>query len=381
MEPLDSQPNQQSNPQENPQTAPQGQAPLNPAGSDAGLDKKPKSGKKKLKIVGIVVAAILVVGGITAALVVRSIYNKPENVVATALANYLLDGEDKNFDTKISLNMEEALMGVKNIELGGNVQMDGKTTQIDLELNASIITLRGSIQSNENGNLYVKVQDLPALLATGALTAYGVTEDMATQIASLDDKWIEIKAEDMAMLTGKEAGESALDKCTGSLYAALENNSLGDSVEKMYKKNRFVLAKSSSEEVVDGKKLLKVEVGLDNTKLDSFGAEMSESEEIAKLISSCGLDDYSDGSDTEDGSAKLENGTLTVWVDRGKKELVKMEAAGDSYEDGTKVMGMTMTMSVNKPVEKLEAPTDTVNIVTLLQQFGVDPTMLSGATQ
>ena len=58
-----------------------------------------------------------------------------------------------------------------------------------------------------------------------------------------------------------------------------------------------------------------------------------------------------------------------------------MEAAGDSYEDGTKVMGMTMTMSVNKPVEKLEAPTDTVNIVTLLQQFGVDPTMLSGATQ
>lgn len=369
MEPLDSQSNPQLNSQENPQAVPQGQA----------TNEKPKSNKKKLKIAGIVVASILVVGGITAALVVRSIYNKPENVVATALANYLLDGKDKNFDTKISLDMEEALMGVKNIELGGNVQMAGKTTQIDLELNASIITLKGSIQSNENGNLYVKVQDLPALLATGALTAYGVTEDMATQIASLDDKWIEIKAEDMVMLTGKQAGESALDKCTNSLYAALANDSLGDSVEKMYKNNRFVLAKTSSEEVVDGKKLLKVEVGVDNTKLDSFGAEMSKSAEISKLVKDCGLEDDSTSADSS--SSELKNGTLTVWVDRGKKELVKMEAAGDSVEDGQKVMGMTMTMSVNKPAEKLEAPTDVVNIITLLQQFGVDPSMLSGATQ
>jgi hypothetical protein len=376
MDPLNQEPiNQEPSPQmNNQQSAENGQ---NSVRDVQATEPKPK--KKKLKAIGAVVAAILVLGGITAALVVRSIYNKPENVVAAALADYLLDGADKNFDTKISLSMEEALMGIKDIELDANVQMAGKTTQIDLEMNASIITLQGSIQSNENGNLYVKVKDLPALLGTGALQAYGITGEMATQIAALDDKWIEIKPEDMEKLTGKKSGESALDKCTNSLYAALGNDTLGDSVSKMYKNNRFILAKSSSDEVVDGKKLLKVEVGVDSAKLDSFSAEMGKSEDIKKLASECGLADDESGS--ADSSSELKNGTMTVWVDRGKKELVKMEMSGDSFEDGQKVMNMKMVMGVKKPADKLEAPSDVVNIVTLLQQFGIDPSMFNASAQ
>jgi len=336
------------------------------------------SKKKKLKIIAIVVGVVLVLGGVTAALVVRSIYNKPENVVATALGNYLLDGEDKNFDTKISLDMEEALMGVKNVDLGANVQMSGKTTQIDLTINASIITLRGSIQSNENGNLYVKIEDIPALLSSSALQASGLPAEMATQLSSLDKKWIEIKPKDIEKLTGKESEESALDKCTNALYAALDNDELGGSVDKLYKKHRFIIAKNAVEEKVGDKELLKVEVGLDQNKFNEFATELSKSDVAKKAIDDCGLSSDGNDNSSDDGS-ELKNGKLTVWVDRGKKELVKLEATGDNFtKDRQKNMGMKMTMDAKEPAVKLEAPSDTVNILTLLEGLGINPAMLQG---
>ena len=48
------------------------------------VSEKPKKLKfnvksKKLKVIAVVLAAVLIVGGVASALVVRSIYNKPEN--------------------------------------------------------------------------------------------------------------------------------------------------------------------------------------------------------------------------------------------------------------------------------------------------------------
>lgn len=352
---------------------------------DAGTSAKPKKNRKTLKIVALTVVAVLVLGGITAALVVRSIYNRPENVLAVALGDYLLDGEAKDFDATVSLSLEEAIMGVKDIDLKAGVQMSGKTTQIDLEVNASVITVSGALQSNENGNLYVKINDIPALLSSGvdggALQAYGVSEEMAAQIASLDGKWIEIKPEDLTALTGQPAGSSEFDKCTDALYTAMDNEELGDSVDKLYKQNKFLLAKTATEEMVGDKELLKIEVGLDEAKFSAFAVNLSKSEQAKSVMDKCGLTDEEDSTEESAGD-ELKNGKLIVWVDRGKKELVKLEATGDSYgADDKKTMGMKLTMDVKEPAAKLEAPSDAVNIMTVVQSLGVDPAMLSGASQ
>lgn len=346
---------------------------------DVGENTAPKS-KKKLKVVAIVVAAVLVLGGITAALVVRSIYNKPENVLAIALGDFLLDGKDKNFDAKVEIGFEEAVSGIKKVSLAGNVQMAGKTTQIDLKVDASIISLSGSIQSNENGNLYVKINDLPALLASGAGQAYGLTEEMAAQLTDLDGKWIEIKPENITALTGKEAGTSTFDKCTEALYTAMENDELADKVDSAYKKNKFLVVKSESTETVDGQKLLKMGVGLDKTKLSAFGQEMAGSDAFKKTAEACGINDEDSPSDTTD-SSELKNGEVTVWVDRGKKELVKLEAKGDTYQNGSKQGSLGVTVDVKEPKGSLSAPGDTVNIMTVLEGFGLDPSMFAGVTQ
>lgn len=348
-------------------------------GNVAEASAVPKKSNKKLKVVAAAVAAVLVLGGITAALVVRSIYNKPENVLAIALGDFLLDGEDKNFDTKVTIGFEEAILGISKVSLAGNVQMAGKTTQIDLKVDASIISLSGAIQSNENGNLYVKIDDLPSLIASGAASAYGLTADQASQVQSLDGKWIEIKPEDITALTGQEAGTGTFDKCTEALYAALDNEELADKVDSAYKKNKFLVVKSESTETVDGQDLLKMGVGLDQAKLGAFGQDMAGSEDLSKAVRECGLGGGDPSKDSTEAS-ELKDGQVTVWVNRGKRELVKMEANGDVYDAGNKQGSLGVVVDVKKPKGEIKAPADAVNIMTVLQGFGLDPSMLSGAT-
>ncbi len=345
-----------------------------------GADQTPKSKKnKKWKVIVAAVATILLLGGITAAMVVRSIYNKPENVLAIALGDFLLDGEDKNFDAKVNIDLAEATMGVKQVAITGNVQMVGKTTQIDLKVDASIISLSGAIQSNENGNLYVKIDDLPSLVATGAASAYGLTADQASKVAALDGKWIEIKPEDITSLTGQQAETSAFDKCTNALYAAMDNDKLADKVNSEYKKNKFLVVKSEETETVNGQELLKMGVGLDKDRLNAFAAEINKSDDAKKVLDACGLNDDSSTS-ADSAGTDLKEGKVTVWVNRSKKELVKLEASGDSYSADKKDATLTLTIDVKKPQGEIKAPSDAVNIMTVLQEFGLDPSTLSGAT-
>jgi hypothetical protein len=347
------------------------------------VSDKPKKLKfntksKKLKILAIVLVAVLVVGGVASALVVKSIYNKPENVLAKAISKYAFSDEPKNFDASMKLNLEEPTSGIKDMEMKMSVLSSGKSAQVDMELNLSVLRLRGAVQTNENGDIYVKVKDLPALLGSDFATAYGIPEEMKQQIQELDDTWIEITKADMDKLSGGQNSDNKYDKCVDKVYELMANESLADKVDGMYKDNRFFLAKSSSEEVINGKKLLKVEVGLDKTKLESFANGLKATGEYKDLATTCGINETETLKNEEDNISKstVKNGKVFVWLDRGKKELVKMEMTGEFFEGERKTMTASMTMDVKDGSNvKLEAPEKKVNIMELLQKFGIDTSM------
>lgn len=355
---------------------------------DSGVSKQKSSGdflkSKKLKVVLASVAGVLLLGGAGFALYVKAQYNKPENVVAKAFSKYAFSSGDRKFDSVIEFKSEDASSPVSSVELKMGVETAGKSTQIELEANLSVFRIRGAVQANENGNIYVQLKDLPALLGSGVTDAYGLPAEMKNQIAALDSKWIEITKEDLKSLTaGQTESNDTFGKCMDSVYAAMENKELGETVDKFYMKNRFVTAKSSNEEVVDGKKLLKVEVGLDKEKLDAFGKQLVQEDAIKKLASDCGVDkpDSSTSQQASEAKDALRNTKVYAWVNRGKKELVKLEVTGDNYsEQGTKTGSLSFKMDVKEPSGKIEAPTEVVNIKELMQMFGVDPSMLSGAS-
>jgi hypothetical protein len=145
-------------------------------------------------------------------------------------------------------------------------------------------------------------------------------------------------------------------------------------VDKIYRKNKFILANSSSTEVVNGKELLKVDVGLDKEKLKSFVQEVVKSDKVEKVVTDCDLRN-SDSDNPGDSSDGLKDGKLLVWVDRGKKQLVKLEASGSSPSADESFSKVKLTMVVDRPSGKLEAPKDVVNIKDLMQTFGIDPSI------
>ncbi len=236
------------------------------------------------------------------------------------------------------------------------------------------------IQVAENGNLYIKLKDLPLLLNSASGVQTGLPPEMVSQIETLGEKWIEITQDDIKSLSGNTVAED--NECTAALGSAVSGDELGGVIDDTYTSNMFMTAKSSSEEVVDGKKLLKVEVGLDKEAAKKFGEDLKKNELVRAIADKCRDQFKSSGAEdsANDVSDDLQNGKLTIWADRAKKQLVKLEASGDMVTDGQKTGTMSLVIEPGKGEASIEEikDEDKVNIKELMAMFGIDPTMLSG---
>ncbi|MDQ5914088.1 MAG: hypothetical protein QG623_707, partial [Patescibacteria group bacterium] len=168
-------------------------------------EKKPKFNlkSKKLKIAAIVLVGVVALGGVAGALVIKSIKNRPENVAAKSISNYLFGLKDGG-KQKMTIKVSSADNPMANVELG----LDAITTkdlgaaQLNFEASVSAFRLRGMIQVAENGNLYIKLKDLPLLLNSASGVQTGLPPEMVSQIETLGEKWIEITQDDIKSLSG-----------------------------------------------------------------------------------------------------------------------------------------------------------------------------------
>lgn len=345
---------------------------------DGGV-KKPR--KKALLIVGAVLIGVLMLSGLVGAVLYRKEKNKPENVLAESIKNLLIDEKDQRIEMTTKVELANNSLGFNEVEIKADAQNSGRNVQTDFEVNLSVLRLRGAVQVRENGDIYVKVKDLPALLSSDFAAASGVPEEFKTRLSELDDKWVEIKREDVSELSGDSEYSNLYEKCLDSVYALRTDKEFGKLVEKSYLDNRFMTVKSSSEEVVDDAKLLKIEVGLDEGAAKTFGKAMEESRQIKSIVESC-----TEGSSASSGEAEetddIQNGKMAVWIDRGKRELKMVEMSGETTEKDREETGFERISLNLKMVEiknKIEKPMNAVNIKDLLAQFGVDESGLNSS--
>ena len=344
------------------------------------VPKKPK--KKLLLILGGAFIGVLMFGGLVGAVLYRNEKNKPENVLAESVKNLLITKDDQRFETTSKIKLANETMGIKEVELKLDIQNSGMNAQTNFEVNLSVLRLRGAVQIRDNGDIYVKVKDLPALLSSDFASGAGIPEEMKAKLSELDDKWVEIKKEDIAELSGSDEYSKTYDKCMKSLYGLREDKSFGKMVGNAYKDNRFMKINNSSDEVVDGVKLLKIEVGLDQNAAKIFGKNVGDLEQIKSVAKSCN-DASATTPETEvENVNDFENGKLTVWIDRGKRKIKMIEASGETNLDEQEAVGLesiNLNVKVVDPKEKIEKPTDSINIKDLMAQFGVDESTLNSS--
>lgn len=357
------------------------------ASSGAGSNPQKKGKKKLLVILGSAFLAILLLGGVTTALIMRSINNKPEKVLADAMSKALrstktgADSLGMNMKIKMADNQSSP---INEIEIKGVMSSDqNKNVQMDLEVNASIFRVRGSIQSNQDGNMYIQVKDIPSLLSSGLGDQAGIPEETKQKLLSLENKWIKISPEDIKELTGDDSFANS-QKCSAAVQDLMSNKDFENNLQELYKGNQFVIINNSTNEDLNGRKMLKIDANLDQGAGKNFVRGAVETEPFKKMLEECGtnLDDFKNSASTEPSSndSEFRNTKAYIWIDKKSREISKISFSADGYDNGRKSGDMTMDFDFTVPQTEIVTPTDTVNLLDLMRDLGIDPQSVQNST-
>lgn len=315
--------------------------------------KKFSLGGKKTKLASIIIAGVILLGAVGAG-AYYGVYlpNTPQNILKKSVANTLKQ-------EKISGKGNASFTGKDSTAVTAAYTLQTDSTKnaaaATVDLSVSGIKLPLEVRSVDKA-VYLKFGDLSTVqaLATASLGAEsaGLVDTISKQVSN---KWIEF---DESLI--KTASN---DKCS----VLTENGKLSDSdVDKLvsiYDKNEFVEIKKTSSDTVDGRKVTKAELGLNKDKAKAFGKDV-EQLDMFKKLKECSGDTAGKTEAAKDAEEFKGNYELTAWVDKSKKELVKVSLKVTD-DDGS----MSADFTFNKDQVNITKPEGAIPAMQLLTQF------------
>lgn len=271
--------------------------------------------KKKQKLAGIIAAAVILVGGgVAGAYYGYVVPNQPENVLKKSVEN-LLKKDQISGKGKASLTSSEEGGGAGTLDY--SIQTDSTKNAFagTFDFASSGIKLPVEARLIDKA-AYLKVGDLSTI---GSLVGAFAGPDSAALVqqlsAKISNQWIEFDESLLKTVGG--------DKCSILSEQFKMNDEQIKQLVEVYDKNMFINVKNSSSDTVNDKKVEKYELGLDKSKGQAFAKEL-ENLDYFKKIKDC-TGDTGSQSDSQSTEEFKGDATLTVWVDKGKKEMVKIE--------------------------------------------------------
>lgn len=314
--------------------------------------KKFNLGGKKTKLAGIIVAGIILLGAVGAG-AYYGVYlpNTPQNVLKKSVANTLKQEKISGKGTA-SISGKDSATATAAYTLQTDSTKNAAAATIDISVSG--IKLPLEVRSVDKA-VYLKVGDLTTIqaLATASLGAEsaGLVDTISKQVSN---KWIEF---DESLI------KTASDKCS----VLTENGKLSDSdVDKLvgiYDKNEFIEIKKTSSDTVDGRKVTKAELGLNKEKAKTFGKDI-EQLDIFKKLKECSGDANSKTIGATQGEEFKGSYELTAWVDKSKKELVKVAVKVTDDKNS-----MSADFTFNKDQVNIVKPEGAIPAMQLLSQF------------
>lgn len=345
--------------------------------SKGGFLGKIKNIPKKTAII-IAVALIVLLGGSAAAYYGIVVPNKPQNVVKKVIENTLTM---EKFSGKGSASFQSksegdaAGAGTVSYSLQGDNTKNASAGQIEVAIMGVKIPFEYKAVDKA---FYLKVGDLStveALIAAeaGAESAAGIKQ----VIDKVTNKWIEFDESLLKSYTSDECGLLSGDN-------KLSDQDI-DKMLELYDKNMFIDVKSKSKDTVDGKKVTKVELGLNEEKAKAFGKDLEQLEFVKKLNKCLGDDKSATDTAAEEFKG---DASFTVWIDSGKN-LVKFELKANDPE-----MSINADFTFNDDkvdIQKPEGATPAMQIIGELSpllggflggasSLGTDPGAASGGS-
>ena len=311
-----------------------------------------RSKRKFIKPLLIAVAAVLVIGGGSAAAYFGVVVpNQPANVLQSALFN---TAQQKQVSFDGTVNEEPASGSGAAVSMKLNGQADAAKKAVDVQLGVTVSGIDFSADVRYvNKDAYIKLGDLKTLASL--LNSYSpALGDMAKSVSDqVSNKWIKV---DKTLIESSSSTSCVLN-------ADFTVNDQDEALLKaQYKKYPFVTIKSTASDTVNGKKVEKFVLSLDDDKLAKFGDNLN-SLSFVKALKKC---DSSNKLDTS-SVADHDHTPVTLWIDKSTKQIVKVAGrttAQDAKKDDLKG-DLTMTLDYDKPVN-ITAPANSTPVMQLL---------------
>ncbi len=321
-------------------------APTTPATPTPATPTVPQKSKKKLGLIALVVAALVVVlGGSAGAYYGIIVPNKPENILKTAVQNFTKK-DTFTAKGKIDVTASETSSTVDMNML--HVDSTKKVALVDMTLTMSGIKLPVEARFVD-GNAYVKLGDLSTIKSLLGAYAGGDSSPVIDEIEKkVSNQWVEIDKTLLSSATSSATESKCSPEEVTMRTRAAVNEAVSAAVDG---EDQVYTIQKTSSDTVDGQKTKKLELTLDKSKLAAFGKKV-EDLPAAKELAKCSESAVESAETTASGET-MDLTALNVWVD-GSKQIKRVElklAVGN--DEAKTAMGIDMTMVKDSPtVEK-----------------------------
>ncbi len=322
-------------------------------------------GNKKLKIAGITVVAVVLVSAVSAG-AYYGVYlpNTPKNTLKKSFTN-LLKQEQTSAKGHASFSAKDSFTATFDYDVKVDTVKNASATKLDASFSGVKLPVEARFVDK---SAYVKA-DLSTVksVATAAIGAEaGPYIDTISNKVS--NKWIEFDESLIKTATGS-------DKCSALMSQTKFSDKDIDALVKLYSDNEFVDIKNKSSDTIDGRKATKMELDINKDKAKNFGKDLNKIDYFKKIEECGNSSDKTKSGDKELKKAEDFKGSyeLTVWVDKGKKEIVKI-AVKVSDTDGSADFDLVF----NHDKVDIQKPEGAVPAMQLLSEFA--PLLGVGAT-
>jgi hypothetical protein len=320
------------------------------------------TGLSRFKPLLIGVAALIVLGGGSAAAYYGVVVpNKPANVLKMAITNSLQQTQTSFTGT---LQGSSTSAGSPAYKVGINGSGDSVAKAADITFNVTVSGVTFPVEARlVNKNVYVKVGDLTpivTIMSAADPTLASLGKSLSSQ---LSNKWIVIDSTLIDQIPGAS--------CVLDTNASLTKTDI-QLLQDQYVKHRFVAIQSTGGDTVNGKSAEKFNLSLDDDTASAYLNSLNDLS-LIKALNKC---EPGVASVKYTSLADHDKTPLTVWVDKGSKQIVRI-ASQSTAQDAKKGVKGSLTLDLSYGKVSITAPANAEPALQVLS--GLESSLGSGS--
>lgn len=330
-----------------------------------------KKQPKKRLILGAFVALLVILFTAAGALTYRHFNNKPEKVLADALANTVEDLTQKK-SSGLSGTFTFAVQGDNPLTI--SLQFDSKLSDASGEGQADIAVdflgkayhIKASALAPNDEEAYIKLQNLRETFA--ALVANhpeftGYSNVVEPFITKFDDRWIKITKEDFAPLGLTD--EQRIKTCATALKSLVLSGADKAQLKKIFKANQFMVA---GEQHAGGGDF-HYKLDFNKVAAQNFLKQAATIPSFAEVKTACAIDEESilDNLSQENGGTNQMEPVVELWVSKKTRRPTKFQISANDKNVATK-FDSEVKLGSSEAIE-IEQPQSSVPVQELKAEF------------